>query len=455
MRRAVLFALLLTGALTAPASAAVTITSSPTPEGDAIEVTVENTDLLAATVSTSSGTATEDTDFDATSHTAPSGTSTFDIPTTEDSAPELDETIALTATRLGSTVATATATITDDDPPALALFDNSASEASNGVSVAVSRSPISRPTTVGWSVSGGGTATAADLGATSGTITIPAGAAFGVITIPVVDDSADEPDETVGITIAAAGTTITRAAGTATITNDDVRTLTVNDARVTESDEDAGTTARVLVSLDGPTFRTVTAQFATVPVTARTPADFTTRTGTVTFTPGQTQAFIDVPVRSDEALERSETFAVLVGRQAGANLGRGAAVVTIADDDTAQGDEEPPDMRVTKPRRSGRSLAVKVTCPRGERRCRGRVTFFTRADRRSRVRSLRRERRLGRKSFSLAGGRSKTVKLTVPRRTASAARRAGRLRVRAFVVTTDANDNTDTTTASTTLRFRR
>jgi hypothetical protein len=129
--------------------------------------------------------------------------------------------------------------------------------------------------------------------------------------------------------------------------------------------------------------------------------------------------------------------------------------VTIDDDDTAQGDDVPPNVRVTTLRRSGRALTVRVSCPRNEQRCVGRATFYADADRRSRVRSLRRERRLGRKSFSLAGGTARTLRLTVPRGVARAARRAGRLRVRAYVVTEDLSDNTDTTTASATLHFRR
>jgi hypothetical protein len=100
-------------------------------------------------------------------------------------------------------------------------------------------------------------------------------------------------------------------------------------------------------------------------------------------------------------------------------------------------------------------VTVRVSCPRNEQRCRGRLTLYTQPDRRSSARSLRRERRLGRATFSLAGGQARTLRLALARSVAAAARRAGRLKVRAFVVTTDLSDNTDTTVASATLRFRR
>jgi hypothetical protein len=47
------------------------------------------------------------------------------------------------------------------------------------------------------------------------------------------------------------------------------------------------------------------------------------------------------------------------------------------------------------------------------------------------------------------------VTLTLAKTIAGAARASGRLRVRAFVVTDDAAQNTDTTTRSATLRVRR
>ena len=96
-----------------------------------------------------------------------------------------------------------------------------------------------------------------------------------------------------------------------------------------------------------------------------------------------------------------------------------------------------------------------MSCPRGETRCAGRVSLFTVPDRRSKARSLRRELRVGAKSFRLSGGRAQTLAITVPAAIARAARRAGRLKVEAFAVTQDADGNVDTRTKRATLRYGR
>ena len=77
------------------------------------------------------------------------------------------------------------------------------------------------------------------------------------------------------------------------------------------------------------------------------------------------------------------------------------------------------------------------------------------ADRRTKSRSLRRERRLGAKSFSLRGGAAKSVAVSIPASVVRAARRAGRLKVQAFAVTQDAGGNVDTRNRRATLRYRR
>jgi hypothetical protein len=85
----------------------------------------------------------------------------------------------------------------------------------------------------------------------------------------------------------------------------------------------------------------------------------------------------------------------------------------------------------------------------------GRLTVFSAADRRSRRRTLRRERRLGRASFSLRGGQARRLRVTIPHTIVAAARATGRLKVRAFTVTHDSAENVDTSRASSTLRFKR
>jgi chitinase len=461
LRRCLLLTLLLLGAA-APSAHAVTVTVNPASvtEGGTLRFELSDTPLAGTATVTVTGTATSGVDFQ-----APDPTVSFflgppapiEIKTNPDTTPELDETVIVTVTpnALGNSPGTGTGTITDDDPPVLAVFAGKGSEAQGYVDLPVGRSPVSRATRVAYTVAPG-TAGPGDFGATGGEITIPAGAGAGTIRVPVVDDAEDEDDETFTVTIAspdAATVAPSGATATATVTSNDLRAISVGDVSVTEGDG-APTVARVPVTLSAPTAKTVTAQFATVALTAKSPRDFTSRTGSITFAPGQTQQVIDVQITSDDAIEPSEQFAVLVGRETNATTARGTALVKIADDDVAQGDEVAPNVKVATPKRRGRSVSVKVTCPKGEQTCRSRVTLYTRADRRNKVKSLRRERRIGSRTVTVKGGASRTVKLTVPKSIARAARKARKLKVRAFVVTTDSNDNQDTTTKNATLRFR-
>ncbi len=105
-------------------------------------------------------------------------------------------------------------------------------------------------------------------------------------------------------------------------------------------------------------------------------------------------------------------------------------------------------MELTKPRLSGsRSIRSRVACPRGEERCKGRLVLYTKVK--------GRERRIGSKSFTLPGDASQTLRISIPRSILTAARRSGRLPVRAYMVTRDASDNVDTTTSTATLKLKR
>jgi hypothetical protein len=247
--------------------------------------------------------------------------------------------------------------------------------------------------------------------------------------------------------------------GVVTIVNDDLRVVDVFDAGTLEGSGGGTSIAQFVVRLNAPTFRTVDIRFTTGDGNARAPVDYLGKLGVVRFVPGQTVATVDVAIVADDASEPTESFALWLTGVDGARFGDAVAVGVITDDDgpasEQTADTTPPRMRLSAPKASGRKVSMRVTCPSGERRCAGRVTFFSAADRRSKARTLRRERRLGAASFRLSGGRSKTVAITVPASIAGAARRAGRLKVQAFTVTEDASGNVDTRTARATLRYRK
>jgi hypothetical protein len=232
----------------------------------------------------------------------------------------------------------------------------------------------------------------------------------------------------------------------------------VDDASTPEGDG-GQSIARFTVRLNAPTFRTVTVKYLTGDGLARAPGDYLARLGTLTFAPGQTAAVVDVPVIGDDRKENPEAFALWLTEIGNARHGKGVAVGVIVDDDGGPNadtsDVTPPQVTLGAPKANGRRVTMRVSCPSAEKLCAGRITLFSVADRRSKSRSLRRERRLGGKSFSLRGGAARTVAVTLSSATVRAARRAGRLKLQAFAVTQDAGGNVDTRTRRATLRYRR
>ncbi len=77
----------------------------------------------------------------------------------------------------------------------------------------------------------------------------------------------------------------------------------------------------------------VTASYATATGTAGA-ADFTAKTGTLTFAAGETQKQITVPITDDAVQETDETFTVNLSNLSGATAGQNTATVTIKDNDT-------------------------------------------------------------------------------------------------------------------------
>ena len=163
-----------------------------------------------------SGTATgSGTDYTLGSGTlsinAGSSTGTITIASiVDDSIDEADETVVLTLSNPSNatlgTDSVHTYTITDNDnTPTIDFNSTSSSEAESVSSKAITvdlSGPSSEAVTVDYAVTGSATGTGTDYTLANGTLSIAAGSTTGTITIAnIVDDSADEPDETVIITL--------------------------------------------------------------------------------------------------------------------------------------------------------------------------------------------------------------------------------------------------------------
>ncbi len=226
----------------------------------------------AVVVSVGGGTATAGEDYAAVSDFtvtigagAASGSGTFTLTPANDTLDEPDETIQVTGTSGSLTVTGDTITIEDNDaaPSGITLVasPDSVNEGSGATTVTVTASVngATRPgsdTAVVVSV-GGGTATVGEDYATVSdfTVTIGAGAASGsgTFTLTPINDTLDEPDETIQVTGASGSLTVT--GDTVTIEDNDATpggiTLAANPDKVGE--EDGATTVTVTASVNGVT----------------------------------------------------------------------------------------------------------------------------------------------------------------------------------------------------------
>jgi hypothetical protein len=238
-------------------------------------------------------------------------------------------------------------TILDDDvPPAspsvLSIGDATVVEGDTGTVdavFAVSLLPASSVTVTVVAQTANGTASAgSDYTAVAPvTLTFPPGNVLQVVTVPIVGDTAIEPDETFTVNLSgASNATIEDDQGEGTILDDDeLPTASIGDASILEGD--SGTVNAVFtVSLSASSAQTVTVTAQTANGTALAGSDYTAvGPRTLTFAPGVTSQTVTVPVIGDVADEPDETFTVALSAPSNATIGTGQGTGTILDDDNA------------------------------------------------------------------------------------------------------------------------
>ncbi|WZI67215.1 MAG: SBBP repeat-containing protein [Gloeotrichia echinulata CP02] len=199
------------------------------------------------------------------------------------------------------------------------------------------------PVTVNFNVGGNATfntdytAVGADtFTATNGTVTFAAGATTATVTIDPTADTTFEPDETVGLTLAAGGgySIVTSAAVTGNITNDDTQvTLALAANSVTEDGTD---NLIYTFTREGQTTDPLTVNF-NVGGTATLDNDYTqtgATNGTVTFAAGATTATVTIDPTADTTVESDETVGLTLAAGTGYNIGTSEVVTgNIFNDD--------------------------------------------------------------------------------------------------------------------------
>ncbi len=313
-----------------------------------VQRTGDTANVMSVDYRISDGTATNGSDYTSTNlATGITGTLTFlpgqssvmvSLPIINDSAIEGNQTVLLSLSGpiggnfLGPN-ANATLTIVDDDTvPTLSINDVSLTEANTTATFTVTLSAASGQTvTVNFATANGSAVANADYTTQSGSLTFAPGETTKTITVPVLGDTLDEPDETFVVNLSGAtNASIADAQGLGTILdNDAVPSLSSSDVLLTEGN----TTATFTVTLSTVSGQTVTVDFATANGSAVTGADYTSQSGSLTFAPGETTKTISIPVLGDSLDEPDETFVVNLSDATNASIADAQGLGTITDDD--------------------------------------------------------------------------------------------------------------------------
>jgi hypothetical protein len=324
-----------------------------------VTLSAASSTAVTAAYATSNGTATSGSDY-----VAASGTLSFAVGQTSkrvsvsvrgDALDENDETFTLAlSVPAGATLADGVgqATIRDDDPlPTLSIDDARITEGNTGsstISLPVRLSTASgRVVTVEYATADGSALAGSDYTATSGVLTIAAGATSATLAVPVLGDTVDEDDETLTVTLSwPSGAEIADGQAVATIAdNDGTVTLSVSDGRVTEATGSA-VSAAFTVTLSAASSQRVTVSYATANGSAVAPGDYAQVAGVLTFPAGATTRTVAVSVKGDALDEPDETFELRLASPVNATLADATGQATIVDNDG------PPRMTVADSRRT-------------------------------------------------------------------------------------------------------
>lgn len=183
---------------------------------------------------------------------------------------------------------------------------------------ATSASIVTVPFTLSGTATGGGT----DYSITASPISIPAGQLTGTVTITVANDSLDEANETVVVTM---GTPVNATQGATTVhtatINDDDATPTVTFTTASQSAAENVGTLTVTAQLSAVSGQAVTVPFTLSGTATGSGTDYSITSSPITIAAGSTTSNITITVVDDAATESSETVIVTMGSPTNATQG--------------------------------------------------------------------------------------------------------------------------------------
>jgi Ca2+-binding RTX toxin-like protein len=271
-------------------------------------------------------------------------TQTVLIPVLDNATDEADE--FLTLNLFGAVNATVVresgwGAIIDNDgstgTPALSVSDGIVDESAERVTFTVT---LDRPSVSQVSVNvatADGTASAgSDYESQSGQkLIFAAGEVSKTVTIDLRGESAAEAIEHFDLLLSGAvNATIADARGHVFIPQSDAAPIGLPSisAAAISAREDGGYIDFV-VTLNAPSNQTVSVGYNNSNGTAANGSDYLARSGTLTFTPGQTTQVVRIPVYEDATAESSETFRLNLFSPVNAQVGTSSVVASIADND--------------------------------------------------------------------------------------------------------------------------
>jgi uncharacterized repeat protein (TIGR01451 family) len=233
--------------------------------------------------------------------------------------------------------------ITNDDAnPSITINDPSVVEGNTGnnpnMSFVITLSnPTSITLSVPFSLADGTATVGSDYQTNSGSFSVFPGNLTAQVSIGIIGDANVEPNETFFMNLGSlAGATIAKPQGVGTIINDDGLAspgISVSDVTVTEGN--SGTVnANFNVFLTASSASTITVNYATADNSATIANnDYVTKSGVLTFTPGQTGQSVTVVVNGDTVFEPNETFFVNLSAPSNAVIIKPQGTGTITNDD--------------------------------------------------------------------------------------------------------------------------
>jgi hypothetical protein len=191
--------------------------------------------------------------------------------------------------------------------------------------------------TVNFTTVGGTATSGTDFKARVGRVRFNPGQTTKWVKVIVRPDAAVELNEQFFVGLGgASGATIADGAGQATIVDDELATgaqASIGDARVVEGDNGASRFVYLAVALNQPALTTASVSLTTVAGSATAPADYTSRTATITFGPKTRVKYALVYLAADATAEPTQSFTVTLSSPVNLTIGDGSGTVTITDDD--------------------------------------------------------------------------------------------------------------------------